>query len=225
MDFVKKYLKMNTAEDLEPTSFFDAEDLEPTFFFYPQYPPQEDQKEPFVVDEPKIEPALVEEPKVESTPVTEKAELSTQLDSTKSLSNQLQSQMNNLISHYEEKVQQVLQLEKEWTLKNEQLAISEQSLKEQKEQLQHDEKHLLVQVEEQKRQLIKDLEEREERISSIERKVASSSSVATRLGKNQVIKLNVGQPLIDSVWILHVLSQPIVNVGWLRNFSVETCHG
>ena len=118
--------------------------------------------------------------------------LSAQLDSTKSLSNQLQSQMNNLISHYEEKVQQVLQLEKEWTLKNEQLAISEQSLKEQKEQLQHDEKHLLGQVEEQKKQMITDLEEREERISSIEKKVASSSSIATRLGKNQVIKLNVG---------------------------------
>ena len=48
---------MNTAEDLEPTSFLDAE---------------EEQKEPVVVEEPKAEPAVVEEPKVESTPVTEK---------------------------------------------------------------------------------------------------------------------------------------------------------
>ena len=96
-------------------------------------------------------------------------------ESTEVLSQQFQIQLNQLVSHY-----------------GEELCCRERTVNEKEKRLRYDEEHLLRQVEEQRKQMVKDLEEREERISLIERKVASSTSVASKLGKNQMIKLNVG---------------------------------
>ena len=91
-------------------------------------------------------------------------DLSEELMNTNNLVNQLQTQLSDLITK-----------------------VSSKEI-----QLKQDEKRLLREMEELKKDKMKELSECEEQIMAIKQKISSSTSVSTRLGKNQMVKLNVG---------------------------------
>ena len=128
--------------------------------------------------------------KVELT--EENSILSKQLTNTKNLSAQLQTQLTNLISHYEEQVALVMKMERDLKRRSDDLEKREREIAAKEIQLKQDEERLLREMEEKEKEKMKELLEREERIAAIEQKMASSTSISTRLGKNQVVKLNVG---------------------------------
>ncbi|EFC40477.1 predicted protein [Naegleria gruberi] len=114
------------------------------------------------------------------------------LEQTRNQSLTLKDQLDSIFDHYEKQSVKLMQVEKDLNDKEIELNRKESDLAKKEETLKQEEERIKKEFEEETKEIVKDLKEREERIFNLETKLSPSTTIETKLGKNQVVKLNVG---------------------------------